>query len=265
MNRVQTFNPLDQIPSATLNGIQDLAAPVFPLKGHIRGFNLRSPGDGHLYISPGELLAYDGSAGAVMTTEFDFGAAPATGSQWYYVYVHITAGAINFTISTTGPDAAQRFGATLTNERYLGCYRSQSGTVIPFRMTRGAGGTRYTYRLSARALADFTALSSGTATTWTDVSLATWVPPHARLARLRMALLNTTAAGSPAGELRTKGDTTAPSVSLNNAGVSGAIAMTVYDEPEIETDSSQAIQYQINAGSGTAANAMNLYAVGFTE
>jgi hypothetical protein len=84
---------------------------VFPLKGYKRGFDLRSPGDGHLYISPGELLAYDGGAGAAMAAEFDFARSPtATGSQFYYVYVHINAGALGFSISTTAPDAALRFG-----------------------------------------------------------------------------------------------------------------------------------------------------------
>jgi hypothetical protein len=126
--------------------------------------------------------------------------------------------------------------------------------ILPFRMARG----RYAYRLSAATIGTWDALfGGGTADgAWHAASLATWVPPHARLASARLAL---TGANGTAVDLRTTGDTAAATTTLQSASPTATTVETA-QAIEVETDSARSVDYRIT---GTA-NA-HLYVTGFVE
>lgn len=184
------------------------------------------------------------------------GGGSLTADTWYYVYGWSDSAAptsLKFQISTTPPTTA--LAPTVprlwkrgedANYRYLGAfYAGTSGNPRPVRAARGV----YVYRASALA---FPAVSTDVAAVgWTDTSLASVLPPHARLASLRCEVESLDVADNAALELRTKGDTTS-SIALR-AGFAGSATITEGDINtvviEIETDSAQAIQRQVT---GTA-------------
>jgi hypothetical protein len=261
MQRITTFTSLAEVPSTTLNGMQDGAAPVNPLVGWRLGGDLRAPGDGNIYIAPRRIiLNANGVDTLIQTGETSF--TPTTSaSLWYYVYSTIsgTTETIEYT-SGAAPDNALIYRSAVSSRRYLGCFRTTGANVIlPFRCTRG----KYLYRFSKLALSNFTALSSTGAASYTDLSLTSWVPPHARIAQLRL-LLNARTTAS-ALSIRTKGDSTADSFTVLGTNTGTAAAHQVVEPVEIETDASQAIQYVcVNSGSGVAETA-SIYVTGFTD
>lgn len=177
-------------------------------------------------------------------------------STWYYIYAHDASGggSVLYQISTTAPRASQMFKNSVDGNfyRYLGCFRTNSsGAPIPMRMRRG----RYVYRLSATN--DCTAYTDSTAHgTAFDVSLASLVPPHVRLARVQAIVVSS--GGDTFMSLRTKGDTTG--LVWRQQAPDGT---TTYGELDIETDASQVVQlfYDLNGGSGNAA----IRVAGFSE
>jgi len=186
------------------------------------------------------------------------GTVNLSADTWYSVYAwsdSAAPSALKFQISTTPPTTVLaptvprlwKRGET-ANYRYLGSFRAGAGgNPLPMRCARG----QYTYRASALA---FPAVSTDVAAVgWTDTSLASVLPPHARLASLRCEVESLDVADNAELDLRTKGDTTS-SIAIR-AGFAGSTTATEGDintaVVEIETDSSQAIQRQVT---GTAPN-----------
>lgn len=172
-------------------------------------------------------------------------------STHYYLYAANPAGSLTFEHDTVAPDGALWWKSTDSTRRYLGCFRTKAdGNIAAFRARRG----RYTVRRSAIAQAD-NAVTGLTATAWADASLATLVPPHARVVRLD-ARIGTSA--NPAHiELRTKGDTTSYAIYETIDVPSGQVTSRAV---ELETDAAQTLQYQVTAGDSLA-----LELVGFDE
>lgn len=208
----------------------------------------------HLYnATASKVLAYGG--GTIGASKIE-GGGNLGNSEWRYVYAWINAGALDFEISTTAPNASRTLKSGDTTRRYLGCFRTTSaGAPIPVRASRG----RYVYRRSGGAVADTRLLSAGNATTATAVDCSALVPPHARLVTLHAELLNTAAAINYA-HLRTNGDSGADELTIALTNVNNSTATGSYD---IETDSSRNVAYYVtNFGS---APSLSLWAGGFYE
>jgi hypothetical protein len=252
MDRIESVAAGDTAKSATWNGIQDQAASLYQVAWSWRG---RRP---TLAVAGSNLVvgAHKGCAiGATQAgTVFVPYAAETTialsglTTGWNYVYAYDNAGACAYQIVTgagTTPHASLAHKGTSETHAYVGClYATGASAARQFRMVNGV----YVYRTSA--MSPLLPVSAGTANPWEDVNLATYMPPHTRLARLCARLTWSSSVGSV--EVRTKGDTTGTLDVVIGAGV-------MYRDLEMETDSSQKLEYQVTNAS------VDLQMLGFRE
>lgn len=142
--------------------------------GAIEVVVVRTAGDDHYD------LTYSG--GAIDQTKVEGGGADlgAVARAWY-LYLWRSGSSLDFEISLTVPGASRKFKSGDTTRRYLACFLTTSaGAPVPLRACNG----RYVYLEPAVAVgADSDAGSS-----YRNVSLATRVPPHARLAQVAVTL-----------------------------------------------------------------------------
>lgn len=190
--------------------------------------------------------------------------ANLSNSTWYYCYLGVnTSGVLTKQISTTAPGASRKWKSTaIDQQRYVGCFRtSGAGAPLPVNATRG----RYVYRFTAISGACLAASTNAAVAAYADVSLASFVPPHARVVQLKTVCFNNdpNASDPVVVNVRTKGHTTAADelqVWSTSHGVYG------YLSSEIETDSSQAIQWQVLAASSTTGQfIVEIFMRGFSE
>ena len=134
-------------------------------------------------------------------------------NTWYYAYAsNDGSGAFVWELSTTAPDASLLFKTGTTSQRYVGCFTTVTGGVpIPFVAKKSGGRGLYRYNLSGIDVLSGAAdrcevLTAGNATAWTSVNLTRYVPPHARIAHLRVSVTSTDAS-SRYFRLRTLGET----------------------------------------------------------
>lgn len=177
------------------------ALDVAPLSddrsGLLIGGEVWVPAAGELWVGTIETLTLGGRNHRRATTG-NIGFATASASTWYYLFAFEGALAgpgapppIEFEVSLTPPDEARLFKSGGSTHRYL----------APLR-TNGAGGNWPFRRIGrehvwTRTLitGDTIVLAGGAATTDTVVSLAAFVPPHARLVRVFVSLTATSAGG----------------------------------------------------------------------
>ncbi len=177
-------------------------------------------------------------------------------SDWYYVYAYDNAGALDFEISQTEPNANLCIKSGDSTRVYIGCFPTTSaGAPVPLRASRG----RYVYRHSGSAVADTRVLASGTATSNTAVDCAALVPPHSRLATIRAELVNTAGAINY-GWIRTEGDSGADEIMIALTSVNASTNTAIFD---IETDADQDVAYRVSNNSG--APGLTLWVAGFYE
>lgn len=120
-------------------------------------------------------------------TQISLNTAGLANSTWYYVYAKQTAGALDFDVNTTAPDAilVGKGASGDTRFRYLLCFRTDgSGNIVPFRYQ--SGHFRYYQNQGAAPL---TSLAN---TSFTTLSLAALVPPHVLMADLFIYHINNT-------------------------------------------------------------------------
>lgn len=189
-------------------------------------------------------VSYSLPAGANLT------ATSLTTNTWYYGYLSVSAGVLVGSLSVTPPDEDLTWrddGLTTPTHRLLTAVRADSGgSALPFRRCGlpGAGGV-VLYDRSALGATALNALTAGTDNTWTTVSLASFVPPHARqvLIELEVAAL---AANNAGAEVRTQGGTGGGILKVVTD--TGTDALTLTRESWINCDSSQRLQYQRVSG-----------------
>lgn len=196
-----------------------------------------APGDGTVRVGPcggvvlgGVLLTYG--------AETNLGSGGRASNTWFYVYAYDDAGTLTMVEDTVAPVASLAFKSGDVTRRYVGCFRTNgSGVPVPMRYVDG----HCTYRRSAcpEVSDPLQVLDVGQLTSYADVALASCVPPHAYIARLRARAL--WAANLVVLSLRTKGDTTA------SVRISGNDE--VWADVDVETNSTQQIQYQVNNAS----------------
>lgn len=255
MDRVHSWAAGEQVASADLNNIQDEAASLYQVAWTWRGRRPTLSCTGanlvvgeHTGVGVGATQAAAVLVAACAETTLNL--SGLTPSAWYYLYAYDDAGACGYEWSTTVPDGGLAYKTGDQTRAYVGCfYATGAALALPFRMVGG----RYTYRISAVALASLTAYYDATASaTYIDLSLATFMPPHSRTARLRVNVAVVTTA-TWAG--RTNGDTTAawesPFVPANT---------TLEFLVELETDSAQVIEHK-----SATDTSETIYVVGFDE
>lgn len=257
MDAVHTYAAGDEVASADLNNIQAQAASLYQVAWTWRGRRPTLSCDGtnlivgeHTGVAVGATQAAAVLVAACAETTLNLSGLSA---GWYYLYAYDDAGACGYEWATGSgnvPDGGLAYRTGDQTRAYVGCfYALTATTALPFRMVGG----RYTYRISAVALASLTAYYDATASaTYIDLSLATFMPPHSRTARLRVNVAVITTA-TWAG--RTNGDTTAawesPFVPANT---------TLEFLVELETDSAQVIEHK-----SATDTSETIYVVGFDE
>jgi hypothetical protein len=238
---IQSFQPLADRTQFLRAGL-----PEYAIVGRRLVY---APGDGTVRVGPiggvvlgGKLLSKG--------TETNLGSSGRVSNTWHYVYCYDSAGTLTVEESTTAPVDSLALKNGDATRAYLGCFVTDgSGVPVPMRYSDG----ECLYRFSAATLVKFTAAAAGAVPgSWTDVSLAALVPPHARKADLHIRYYGTSAPGATSLDLRTKGDTAATRSFVTN-GENMFLAVG------LETNSSQAIQWQ---GSNATAG---LYLEGFRE
>ena len=253
MDRVENVAAGDTAKSATWNGVQDQAASLYQVAWSWRGRRPTLACDGSNLIVGGHKGCSIGStqAGSVLMPA-DSGTTLAlsglTGSTWYYLYAYDDSSSPGYEWSTTAPDSSLSHKTGDETRAYLGCfYATGASAAKPFWMRDG----EYLYRVSA--IASTTAYYAATASaTFIDLALTAWMPPHARLARLRVRV---DAVTTTPWEGRTKGDSTS---SWQTPYVPAATSAEW--RVDLQTDSSQTIQHK------SAADASEtIYVVGFDE
>ncbi len=214
-----------------------------------------------------EIVLYNGTSyvarayggGTIGLSKVEGAPANLANSTWYYVYAYNNAGALDFEISTSVPNASRTTKGSSNQRRYIGCFRTDgAGAPLPFRASRG----QYVYRRSSFAppgplkVLDASVVPVG----FTNLSLAALVPPHSRLVTLDADVFGGT--GSAFINLRTNGDTADSSLFI--LGGNGAASGNQHGTVEMETDASQVIQYELALGSG-ATLIGNIWVMGFLE
>lgn len=178
---------------------------------------------------------------------------------WYYVYAYDSSGTLAVEASTTAPESSLTFKTSDTTRRYLGCFRTSTGSVVlPFRSVNG----RFLHRASWDTASELQALLATTGVSATDVILARGgtaskelIPPHTRMARVQSTLSAT--GGEATATFLTKGDTPGTTIRQEHAdGIQASMEFL------IETDSARTVQYALTLGS---TGSLTLRVVGFEE
>lgn len=190
------------------------------------------------------------------------GATLGASTKFWYLYASAATTTVAFEVSDIAPtaDRVWKTGSVGT-KRYVGCVPAVSGTPIALRAHRG----RYWYRITELGANDTRVLNAGSATSYTDVDLSSFVPPHARMAEIDAYLApNTAVSTAVGGATLRKNGTAAAGVLGMNCGT-GAQWPAVERSEWIETDASRLIEYRVSTSSGTDYPALSLYVYGFAE
>lgn len=181
-----------------------------------------------------------------------------SGTGWWYVYAKSDGAAtpaVTYEFSQTAPDAYRVLKTGDATRRficsvYVTVATAAAERVLSFHKSRG----RVHYRFAGLGINSFRALSAGSATSATDVSLATFLPPHARIAELQLMMLNGTTGTAYAAKVAPKGDTIAASAAEDCQLCITTIAGDVTGSPQrmrglTLTDSSQVVSYLVSGAS----------------
>lgn len=214
MDRVNTWVAGEVVASADLNEWQDRGVSCLNLSPGFTGVRPRliwASASTISVVSPGRFAgSVENDASLIpfqnqtITPATILGSALAN-STWYYLYCFNSgtriAPAASFLVSTTPPDALRHAHGSDYTKAYIGCFRTDgSGNILPFYALNG----RYTWRQSAATGTPFALGSfSGTGSPHT-LNLASLVPPHAFMARVRLQINCT---GAAVVSLQTNGDT----------------------------------------------------------
>ncbi len=220
------------------------AANAFTLDvGAVSALSLRDAAGTHYHAK-----AYGGGTVGPAAVEGGGGTLGAL-ARWWHLYAFLAGdGSVGFELSTTPPNPTRRLKATDPTRRYLAAFPTDAaGAPAPL----VASGGRYAYRRSAAGGEAFVVGSAAGASArpapgaWTAASLAAWVPPWARAARL-WAFVRRAASDAAAVylDLRAPGDPAFVTAAVAN--YSGAV--DTVDAAEVTVVApAQAIEYALSA------------------
>lgn len=246
MQRVATYGFGNILPSADMDSIQDNVLGMAQVPGVMVGLP-------YVYCADGTNIIIGGVTGLTTTAnandnlssgEVTFTTSSLASHTRYYGFAHDNAGTLEYVIFDSGtatPAANLVFRASNTQYRYLFTFSTNgSGHILPFRKV----GNRVIYQRSASitSSSDFEPTMSGTATTYTDVDLSAWLPPHSRLVVLEGQF--TVAAFGDTVDLITQGDTGSFTHQMRGNATSDILLRTI----EMVTSSTQKISYKVSSG-----------------
>ena len=197
-----------------------------------------------------------------LTSGFHFASGPLAANTIYHVYAYVSASALALLVSLDAPgaDGIWRTSAIGTHRHLFPFVTDSSGVPIP--MSRSSGGV-FRYRISSVGVTPLTALSGGSATSFTNVSLATLIPTTARIATLYTVCTNASTTTHGQAQFRTDGDTGGyieQGVGIADAG-NDYRGVQVFDiEP-----ASRIIEYRRNNSAGFASITISVYVLGWVE
>jgi hypothetical protein len=197
-----------------------------------------------------------------LTSGFHFASGTLAANTIYHVYAYVSASALALLVSLDAPgaDGIWRTSATGTHRHLFPFVTDSSGVPIP--MSRSSGGV-FRYRISSVGVTPLTALSGGSATSFTNVSLATLIPTTARIATLYTVCTNASTTTHGQAQFRTDGDTGGyieQGVGIADAG-NDYRGVQVFDiEP-----ASRIIEYRRNNSAGFASITISVYVLGWVE
>jgi hypothetical protein len=202
------------------------------------------------------------SSGATVTEAKVEGGGGTLGAAaaWWYLYCYNNGGTLDYEVSTTAPNANRVAKSGDATRRFLCSFKTLStGQPIPMRKA----GNLCLYRVSglpSALSADVRALNAGTSVgSFATVALATWLPPHARVARLRAVLKATSGIAAQAyAFVQTNGDSGNGYETIYGSATSGEFGGASFD---VETDGSRQVQYS----SSEANTELSLYVHGWYE
>lgn len=254
--RINDFVTDEVLTSADMNSIQTAIRDVTKCAGNWIGnepYVMCATGSTSLKVGPflGVVIAGVELAGSASETTVTLDGA-FSGTGWWYLYAKNNGSDVAaFEFSQTVPDAYRVLKTGDTSRRYVcsvyvAISTLHSEAVLSFRKERGVT----TYRWSGLGIANFVAKGAGADITSTDVSLATYLPPHARMSRLSLLLEATAASVLYYGKVNPKGDTLGAGTTFDShACVAGYFSNTAdfrqVDAP-CETDSSQNVVYLVS-------------------
>lgn len=165
-------------------------------------------------------------------------------NTWYYVWLirNSTTGGVSGLFSTSNLAPTLPSGYDKKRLLPIAVKNDASSNLIPYTLGSGwPSRPEVIFDASLTTGGPTQVLNAGTANTYTDVSLAAYVPPISRLARLSVA-----GSGSNSNNYKTKGANFEVSYGLSGAN-------TLYDDLLlIPTDSAQTIQYKCGTGASSS-------------
>jgi hypothetical protein len=182
----------DRVPiydtSATANRDAAVAEIVGAgVEGFIQGCKLEYNTTTQIRVTPG--MAYIQSSGKILKLAANDDTSPSlSASTWYHVYLFDNSGTVDTEVSTTAPASpwigTARSKTSDTTRRYLGSFRTNASSQIQnFQQSGGGALVQVAWRVDTGVVTR--ALSGGTASTATNISLANYVPPTCFLAFVR--------------------------------------------------------------------------------
>lgn len=157
------------------------------VEGFIQGLQLVYVSTTQIKITTG--MAYVQSSGKVQKLTADSTLTPSlSASTWYHLYLYDNSGTITIESSTTAPASpwigTARSKTSDTTRRYLGSFRTNASSQIQnFQQSGGGALVQIAWRVDTGSVTR--ALSGGTASTATNISLANYVPPTCFMAFVR--------------------------------------------------------------------------------
>lgn len=179
-------------------------------------------------------------------TALNIGAQVLSSNTHYNVFAYVSAGALAYEVTTTVPNSSGiwKTGAADTHRLIFSFVTGAGGVPISCTIRNG----RCLYRVSDMAdtaLRVLGALATGSATSYTAVDCSALVPPHARIALVRMELTPLAGVAAPGfGYLQTNGDAGS---GAHLVSAPATVGHTCYGDAEIRTDTSQNLQYKVSA------------------
>lgn len=253
-------SPLESVPLAqvsdTLSGLA--------LGG---GIAVEDRGSGNrIYIDPLALCVIGNRS--YRDADGDYISGSWSAYTWYYVHAYVSGGALAYTaLSGSGntPDGALTWrddGLTTPTHRFLGAFRTDGLGQALQCYRRGCDASAWTYyqRSAVSNPSNLEALTAGTDTSWTDVPLASLVPPHARMVEVEVEVV-TSSGGTGGVDLRTKGAAVgAQTYTLTGEAIASTV-QTFRGVVRMFVNASQVIQYRRSGG--TYGGAITLRVIGY--
>lgn len=248
----------DRVPiydtSATANRDAAVAEIVgVGVEGFIQGLQLVYVSTTQIKITTG--MAYVQSSGKVQKLTADSTLTPSlSASTWYHLYLYDNSGTITIESSTTAPASpwigTARSKTSDTTRRYVGSFHTNSSSQIQNFQQSGAGSFAYfAWRLDTGSVTR--ALSGGTASSNTNISLSSYVPATCFCAFVRAINLGDQAIFTD----------TSDCTGTNPASSSGLLALGAGAQAFLfhPLNSSQTLRYSFAPAPSTGAFYLDVY------